>query len=205
MSIQDNNAVKADRGRLRKLIRKKVAEILKDKTDAGPRVFPNSSIPPWVEELPVILVFQRGEDASKYAEAPRELQRDLDIVIEIYAAGPEIDEDGNPPKDSDGNEKKTLEDILDDVAEQIEVEMARDDTLQDNASESILTNTEFEFEGSGGVPTGTARLTYGVTYYTLSPRADDPRPDFKKAGVEWNIGDDENTREAKDEVDIPTT
>lgn len=203
MSIQDNNAVKADQGKLRKFIRKKVAEILKDKTDAGPRVFPNSSIPPWVEDLPVILVFQRGEDASKYAEAPRELQRDLDIVIEIYAAGPEIDEDGNPPKDADGNEKKTLEDILDDVAEQIEVEMARDDTLQETASESILTNTEFEFEGSGGVPTGTARLTYGVTYYTMSPRSDDPRPDLKKTVVEWNTDGDDSTIQAEDEVDIP--
>ena len=29
--------------------------------------------------------------------------------------------------------------------------------------------------------------------------------DFDNADVEWNIGEDENTREATDSIDIPTS
>lgn len=201
MAIQTNAAPILDSGKLRKQIRKKIAAILKNKTDAGPRVFPNATIPPGIEELPVILIYPRSEAAGKYATAPRELVRDLDVTIEIYAKGPETDEDGNPPSD-----KKSLEDILDDIAEQVECEMSRDETLQRTADDSILTNTEMEFE-SGGVPVGTARLTYSVIYYTMSPRKIEKQialPPFKTAQVDYHIGDvDENTREAKDTVDIP--
>lgn len=204
MAIQLNSAPKVDQNKQRKIIRKKIVEILKNKTDAGPRVFPNASTPPWEEELPVILIFPKSEGVVKYAEAPRELERDLDLTIEILAKGPEVDEEGNPPEG-----KKSLEDILDDLAEQVECELSRDETLQSVADDSILTNTEFEFAGEGAVPIGSARLTYAVTYFTMSPRTLDKQgilPDFKKAQVDWHIGDeDDNTREAKDTVDIPTT
>lgn len=205
MAIQLNSAPKVDQSKQRKIIRKKIVEILKNKiTGVGPRVFPNASIPPWDEELPVILIYPRSEGATKYAEAPRELARDLDLAIEIMAKGPEVDEDGNEPVG-----KKSLEDILDDLTEQVECEMSRDETLQGVADDSILTNTEFEFLGDGGSPIGSARLTYAVTYYTMSPRTIDKQGilhDFKKAQVDWHTGDvDDDTREAKDTVDIPTT
>lgn len=213
MSIQDNNAPKKDQAKFRKLIRKKVTEILKGSTDVGNKVFPNASVPPWEEELPVILVYPRSESASKYAEAPRELERDLNLIIEIIAKGPETDEDGNPPVDKDtGNpllKKKSLEDILDDIADQVETAMAEDDTLGCTADDSILQNTDFDFESAGGLPIGSARLTYGVTYYTHSPRNLDKNatlPDFATSQHEYHIGkEDDATREAKDTVDIETT
>ncbi len=208
MSIQDNNGPKKDSGKLRKIIRKKVVAILKNKTDAKNRVFPNAVVPPWEEELPVILIYPRSEGAGKYAEAPRELERDLDLAIEIIAAGPGPDEDGNAPVDENGNPKKSLEDILDDIAEQVECEMSRDETLGGTADDSILKNTESEFENTGGQPIGSARLTYGVTYYTMSPRSVDKQiglPDFKEAGLDWHIGDEDDTVEAEDIIDIPIT
>lgn len=202
MSIQDNASPPLDKGKARKIIRKKVVSILKNTTDAGARVFPNASVPPWEEELPVILVYPRSESASKYAEAPRELEREIDFAIEVVAKGPEENTDLQTPESG----VKSLEDILDDIAEQIECEMSRDETLGGTTDDSILTNSEFEFENVGGLPIGSVRLTYSMTYYTMSPRSIDKQKvttDFKKTGIDYNIGDDENTREATDEVDLP--
>lgn len=204
MSIQTNLGPAKDKGKLRKLIRKKIVEILTGATDAGVRVFPNASVPPAEEELPVILVYPRSESAGKYAESPRELERDLDLAIEIVAKGPEVNVDLETPKEGE----KTLEDILDDIADQIECAMSRDETLQGTADDSILTNTEFEFESVGGLPIGSARLTYSVTYFTMLPRDVSKQSGlaaFKKVEADWNIGDDENTREADDSIDIPQT
>ena len=108
-----------------------------------------------------------------------------------------------------------MEDILDDIAEQVEKLLADDDSLQGTADSSILINTEFEFDSAGGKPVGSCRLTYGVTYYTMSPRDintqnlndgfEETGPqDFETNNVEYNIGDDENTREATDTVVQPT-
>lgn len=197
--IQDNGGPKQDSGKLRKNIRKKIASILTGRTDAGGRVFPNASVPPWQEELPVILVYQNTESVSEYAIAPRELERSLSINVEIVAQGPEINVDLQTPQQNE----KTLEDILDDIAEQVEGLMGADETFGGLADGSILSNTEFEFDSNGGAPIGSARLTYSVTYYTMSPRTNPEFSDFKTAGVDYNVSEDENTREAKDTVAIP--
>lgn len=200
--IQDNAAPAPDKGKLRKTIRKKVVEILKGSTDAGDAVFPNASVPPWHEELPVILVYPRSEAASEYATAPRELERDLDLAVEIIATGPEENEELDTP-----GTNKSLEDILDDISAQIEALIDVDDSLQGTADAAILENTEFEYDSAGGQPIGSCRLTYGVTYYTMSPRdtsGQDADNDFSDSKVEYNIGDDDNTREAEDTVNQPT-
>ena len=202
MSIQKNGVIPKDKGKFRKLIRKQVVALLKNRTDAGPRVFANATTPQWDNELPAILVYPRSEPVSEYAQAPKELERDLTLEIEIYAEGPEIDEEGNPPTG------KSLEDILDDMTVQVENALDFDDTLGGTCDESILTNTEFDFEGDGGQPLGSARLTFSVTYLTKSPRSVDKQgslADFKSNKVDWNIGDDPKTREAKDTIDLPQT
>ncbi len=201
--IQTNGVIPADKGKKRKLIRKQVVSLLKNKTDVGKRVFPNASIPIWEKELPVILIFPRSEPATEYAQAPKELNRDLDLAVEIVAKGPEVDEDGNEPRG-----QKSLQDILDDIAEQVEDLMSPDTSLGGTADESSLTNTEFEFESIGGVPIGSARLTFEITYKTFYPRNVDKQgsiEDFKKSEIEYNIGADPLTREAKDSLDIPQT
>jgi hypothetical protein len=201
MSLWNNEVIPVDKGRLRKVIRKKVAEILKGKTDAGDRVFPNSAVPSWVEELPVILVYPRAEPASKYSQAPRELERELAIEVEIVAKGPLTDEDGNEPIG-----QKSLEDILDDIAEQVECEMSRDETLGSTVDDSILTNTEFEFDGAGSEPIGSARLTFSATYFTYYPRNVDKQidlDDFKKSEIDYHIGDAADTVEGNDDLDLP--
>ena len=203
--IQDKGAPPADKGKSRKLIRKKLVEILKNSTDAGVNVFPNATIPPWHSELsesPVILVYVRSESASEYAVAPRELEREIDMAIEIVATGPEENLEVETP-----GKEKSLEDILDDIAEQVENAIDSDDSLQGTADNSILKNSELEFDSSGGSPIGSCRLTYGVTYYTHAPRdtsKQNANDDFETNKVDYNISDDDNTREATDTVDIPT-
>ena len=205
--IQDNAAPAADKGKLRKKIRKKVAEILKGNTDAGENVFPNASVPAWHKELAgsaLILIYPRSESASEYATAPRELDRDLDLVIEIAATGPEINQILNTPLEN----IKTLEDILDDIAEQVENLMDVDDSLQGEADSAIYQNTEFEFDSSGGSPIGSVRITYGINYNTMSPRStvgqSNTDKDYKDNEIKFNIGDDDNTRESTDIVVQPT-
>lgn len=198
--IQDNGAPKGDQGRLRKNIRNAFVAALKGKTDAGNNVFPNSTVPPWHEELPVILVYSRSESIDKYAIAPKEYRRTLDISVEIIASGPETDEDGNPPVD-----KTSLEDILDDIGEQVECEIEADETLRCNADETDLVNVDFEYAGEGGSPIGSLRLTYAVKYNTMAPRdskKSEGIADFETAQVDFNIGEDENTRESKDTIDL---
>ena len=202
--IQTNSVVPADKGRLRKTIRNKVVEILKGNiTEIGDSVFPSASVPPWHTELPVILVYAQKETATEYAIAPKELERDLDIAIEIVATGPEVNIELVSP-----GANKTLEDTLDDIAEKVERLLNVDDSLQDTVSDSILTNTELEYDASGGSPIGSCRLTYSITYFTMSPRDTTGQPntdkDFTSNKVEFNIGDDKNTRESEDTVIQPT-
>jgi len=186
----------------RKDIRKRVVELLKGKTAAKDAVFPNASVPPWHEELPVILVYPRNENASEYAIAPRELKREVQIGIEIIATGPETDEEGQSPP-----EGESLEDILDNLAEEIERILAADETFGGLADDSILTGTDFTFDSEGGAPVGSCRLTYNVTYYRPSPDLEPGHDVFSKADAKWKVGHDNAAPdaiiEANDSVDIP--
>jgi len=202
--IQDNGAPPEDKGRTRKAIRKKVVELLKaaDISDVSGKVYPNASVPSWQEELPVVLVYQRNESASEYAQAPREYQRTFNLAIEIVAEG----EEENDQLETPGSGLKSLEDILDDIAEEIECALSIDDTLDNVCSESMYQSTEFEFDSAGGRPIGSARLNYAVTYYTMSPRDIEKQgvvDDFSKANIDYQLTDDENINEATDELDIP--
>ncbi len=183
-------------------IRKKVVELLKGKTHAGEHVFSNSAVPPWHEELPVILVYPRSEDISEYAIAPRELKRELQLAIEIVAAGPEEKPGAEVPEG-----QLSLEDILDQIAEQVEFEMSKDETLGRLADDSILTGVEFDFDSSGGESIGSCRMTYKTTYYRPSPDLEPDYPVLKKVGAKYKVGHDnaapDNVVEGEDSVDIP--
>lgn len=192
----------------RKEIRKAVVDLLKNKTLAGAKIFPNYSVPPAEEELPVILVYPRSEPVTLYAESPREFTFKLDLTIEIVAAGPEVDEEGNLPETALG--KQSLEDILDDISEQVLCEMARDETLRCTADDSFLTNVEFEFEGGGGQPIGSCRMTYEVSYNRMVPESADKQlgklDDFEGANVDYDLIESEpDTIEAEDAIDVPTS
>jgi hypothetical protein len=187
----------------RKSIREAIKKALRDKTLASERVFTNSATVAWQGELPVILIYPKSEAAEEYAVAPRELRRELQVTIECIASGPE------EPLVTEG--KETVEDLLDTLAEQVECELSRDDTLGCTADDIILVGTEFEFDASGSQSIGSCRLTYQVTYHQKVPDTVDKQAgieDFKRSHSDWHVGhEDEDpdlaNKEATDDVDIP--
>lgn len=195
----------------RKIIRKRIVKLLKGATDAGDRVFSNPSVPTWQKDLPAILVFPRTEDATKFGQAPLEFKREVLFGIEIQAEGTE------QPFDEEKGEAPTVEDVLDDIAKQVECAMFKDDTLgcdaQNNAiaDEVLIQSTEFEFRDGGETPIGAARLNFLITYYEHAPETIDKQPgitDFKKANVSYHVGHDNadpdlDNKEAEDDVEIP--
>ncbi len=187
----------------RKIIRKKIQEILKGKTDVGQKVFTNQASPTWDKDLPVIIIYPKNEPAEKFNQAPRELKKDLEVVLEVIAKGPEILEDDSKP---------TVEDKLDDILEQIECALSPDQTLDGVADDHILTNTEFEFAAEGAFVIGHARVTYTVTYVEFSPKSIDKQAgisDFKQVAASYKVGhhdsEPDDQIEAKDDIDIPQT
>lgn len=170
--------------------------MLKGKTIAGARVYTNQAAATWVEELPVILIYVKSEDVIKFNQAPRELRYDMQVVIEIIAKGTEA-----PFADDD----TTVEDILDDIIEVVKCVMARSETLDGTADDSILTAIEFDFVGDGQKPVGAARMVYNVTYVEASPQETCPQEglgDFETVNVDYNLDGDEDI-DANDLFEIP--
>ena len=200
----------------RKAIRKAIQTLLKGKTDAGQNVFSNLSSPSWREDLPSVVIYTRSEDIEAQDVSPREYKRTVELAVEIMAEGPE------DPNTSDGT---FLEDALDDIAEQVEVELNRDERIGVFTNplgkmialvdELILNNVEFEYTEEGERPTGSVRMIYNVVYYEHRPATIDEQvvafniDDLEKVHIDWVVGhhqeDPDNVIEAKDDVDIPTS
>lgn len=181
---------------------------MKGKTHAGDRVFPNYSVNPGEEQLPCIMVYPDTEGADKYGDAPREFELGLGMRIEIVAAGPEVDEEGNYPNP---DLQTSVEDLLDYIWEQVVCELSKDETLGGVCDDSMLTNTEFQFEGEGGQPIGSCRMSYLFTYYRLIPESVDKQlgtlDDHTELGLTWKLKEDssdDDTTEATDTVAVPT-
>ncbi len=156
----------------RKQIRQYLAQVLKGKTAAGDNVFDSRARKLFESEMPAILVYTSDEKISVFNASPRELQRVLSVKIEVAAQG--------------GDE---LDDTLDDIAEQIESVMREEQTLNDYASDVVLTQAQTEISAEGEQSSGGCVLTYDVTYYTddVSTGAVDNRNflhDFERAHVD---------------------
>lgn len=187
----------------RKLIRKSVIDLLLNQTNAKEKVFPNLSTSVWDDQLPAITVYPRGEDISELSNAPREYKRELKLMVEIFAGGVE-----EPYTDG----KETIDDQLDEILEQVECALETDDTLGKTADTIVLQGIEFEFEGNGSRPIGSARLDYIVTYVTASPETIEKQGnlgDFEKLQGDWRVGHDDSDPdtsadpESTDDIDIP--
>ena len=183
-------------------IRKSMKDIIKGKTLVGDQVFTNASIPTWVEDLPVILIYNRSESVDLFGTAPREWEHKSQIAVEIIANGREDAslEDGCEP----------VADILDDIGEKIVCELSKDSTLNDTVDEFNLVTMEFNYEGDGNKPIGTHILVFEAVFYTGFPQSFDKvqgASDFKTATVDYKVGhhddDPDSITEATDNVVIP--
>lgn len=161
----------------RQVIRDKMVSLLIGKTSAGLKVFSNRSLVNLEENLPAICIYTRSENSSEWGHAPRTLKRVVQIAIEIIGAQ---------------TTDTSLEDVLDEIAQVVELELCRDDTLVGTVEDCILSGTEFQSDDTGAVPIGSVRLSYDVTYLTDMPGTifDQPQAqveDLKEFGVKYNI------------------
>lgn len=171
----------------RKLIRQAVAAQLAGQTAAGARVFRSRMVPLKRVELPAIAIYTPEEEADFETDsAPRELKRTLQLYIESAADG-----------------TGDVDDVLDDLAEQIEAAMDADDTLDGNASSSVLTRTELDVDESTGRTVSVIRLTYAVTYYAFAPAEVAAPDDFITADIRHSVnGDQAAADQARDVVAV---
>ncbi len=147
----------------RQIIRGAVQAILLAKTAAGAQVFKTRMVPYRKLELPAIAIYalQEPVDPESKNAAPRELTRNLQLVVEAAVKADE-----------------GVDDALDAIALEIERAMHADPTLGGAASDALLSNTELTVveESQGRMleqPLGIATLTYAVRYYTYAPDAAD--------------------------------
>ncbi len=137
----------------RKLIRYAVAALLTNATAAGARVKRTREQPNRKSRLPAIGVYTLTEPVRDTSAdtAPRELTRDVKVMIEAWV---------------EDTEALPFDDAMDDIAEQIETAMDANRYLDGAAGESILENTDLAFDSQGDPILGCVTLTYSVTYRT---------------------------------------
>lgn len=177
----------------RQVIRSAVqARLVAAMTCAEDRVFRSRVLPYGEIDLPAIAIYTRSEpvDPASESTAPRELTRNLRLVIE---GAVQLTED--------------LDDALDALALEIENAIDRDETFGGAAADAVLVGTDITTSEEGAQPIGAVLLTYAITYYTRP--GDAPATaldDFETAHVRTNLGAAVHPdNEAVDVVTVPTT
>lgn len=158
----------------RKVIRHAVVTLLTGATAAGTRVHSTRIEPIKKTLLPAIAVYALGEPVRPDSDgtAPREITRDVKVEIAGWVAH---------------SDALSVDDAMDDLAEQIEAAMDVDPYLGGAAGDSILENTEMEVANDGERLIGIVALTYSVTYRTTPAEPADP-DDFLTADVTTQVG-----------------
>lgn len=176
----------------RQLIRKKVVEILKNRTPAASRVVGNPTTPQWADSLPAIFVFPLSESVEEYTQAPRENKRTLQLAIEMVARA---------------NQDELLSDQLDEMALKVEDLLGVDDTLGGTAEDILLRSVEMKYLGEGDRPIGAIRNIYEVIYLTAVPKTtegQDRITDLQAIQTQWDIREGEipsdGVLEAEDKI-----
>lgn len=178
----------------RKMIRKAAAEILKMNPPVVPNIkniFSSRAAPYWDDyELPAVCVYGTRETIEEYQVAPRMYKRDLELRIEVMAAG------------------KTTDDILDDIGELIEQRIGRSDCLtyanEPQVDDIILSGQQIEFRDEGKEIQGSLVITYTATYYTYEPGelSPDPVDELHSVGTQYDLSNEQAEPErAKDLIE----
>ena len=136
---------------IRKQIRAKIKTILLNTTSAGANVYSGRTTPLWQAELPAILIYTREEPSERLDRGGEKLLRNCQVAIEARV---------RLPADS------SLDDTLDDLAQEIEDKIEADETLGGLALHSTLLNTEIDVTAEGERELGAIRLTYAMAYTT---------------------------------------
>lgn len=175
---------------LKKQVRKNIVKILKQaKTFAGQNVRSSRSEKNWVENLPGINLYFRGDVTEELDQAPRRLKRNWPMEVELIAKGP------------DG---EILNDIMDDFAEQIEQCLSVDDSIGDCANDIVLLGTsDVETDSSGTEVVGKISLNYRIELYEFFPRDRKGQGSFDDFTInaKWDLdGEQDFADQAEDDL-----
>lgn len=141
---------------VRRQIRERVATTLTGLTTTGSKVFQSRVYPLTANNLPGLLVYTTSESSNPdVMGAQPQLERELNLVIEGYA-----------------KTTSNLDDVMDEIAKEIEVAMAADTTINALAKDSFLTDTEIQLTGEGEQPIGMVTMNFTVQYRTANNAPD---------------------------------
>ena len=192
----------------RKEIRQAVVAALKGNTAAGDEVYSNLSSAIWREQLPQIVVYQRSEDIETLNVSPKEYKKTLELAVEIIGEGSETPD----------TQSVLVEDLVDDIADEVEELLSIDDTLADFedplgkivalVDELILIDTEFEFRGDGAKPVASVKLIYNALYTEYRPGTTDDQDisEMNSMNVKYRVGHNDSSPddvvELEDDLDL---
>lgn len=143
---------------------------------------------------------------EKVGTAPLEFRRTVEMAVEIVAQGSE--EPGGSP---------SLEDILDNIGGQVEKALFRDETLGEIDDpirpgkrlccvDSLTFRTiEFDFQGEGAKPVGSAIMLFDAVYHEMSPislEEQDGIGTLERVHADWTSGKGENPPADPDDFGI---
>lgn len=174
----------------RKIIREAVKALLLNQTDAADRVYSNRSRPQNVNKLPAIGIYNVGDSAEVFDESPRRYRRRFNIAVDCYV------------KYSGGEE---VDDILDDLADQVEKAVFADTTAGGTVDDIRLGETSDVMVSVQREQTAMLTITWQATLYQDAPEADaDLLDDMTATHVDWDIPDGDPV-DADDNIDLPAT
>lgn len=163
-------------------IRNKFLELLDGFTDCEDKVYKNRARPfinmtGWVAQLPAMVVYTESETSVVWDVAPVSYQRKVMVSVEVHA---------NADEDTD--------DLLDHIAEQIEILISRF-TWETINMQLSLAGTQMAVRDMGAERiTGACAIAFEITYYSNLPDGAEAASldDFKTAANTYRVGNAEN-------------
>lgn len=162
----------------RTAIRQQAVGQLLGRTLAGSSVYASRVAPlisnGWQSELPAICVYTMDESGEVFNAAPREYLRTVQLVVEIHA-----------------NADQALDDVLDQMARQVENLLLQDDTLGDTVNDLRYAQTRMVIRDEGEDLIGGCRIVFNAEYLDRHPddNFNDSLPNFKTLNTEYSLGD----------------
>lgn len=172
----------------RQVIREKIKALLLNETAAGDKVFTNRSRPVDDKDLPVIVIRSGPDRTEVRTESPRTYNHSFLVHIDL-----EVKQ----------TQAKSAEDQLDDLAKEIEDILLTNETL-DGLVEDVREPDTGEPEISNGEAShifGDMRVSFDIIYQ--SEHVEAVADDFEKAHVTYDVDNEEQENQPKDEITLP--
>ena len=132
----------------RQQIRERIGTTLTGLSTTGSNVFQSRIYNIEESKLPCVCIYTRSETSEPLTmNAPRSIQKNLDLVVEVYV------------KD------RNYDFVLDKILKEVKEKMFTDRLINNLAKDSFLSTQEITYNGEGDQTIGVGTLTYSVEYH----------------------------------------